>query len=151
MKARDDPLHTGENRGLYTLVLYKPDLSSIYSGMHILIQVLIYSLIALAGIVISLISPIPLPSSILSMVLLFLLLLFGILKKERIREVSTFLIQVMALFFVTPVVSMVTSSANAGEELFGLVMVSVIATLITFTVSATAIRFTLRLMRRREK
>ncbi len=119
--------------------------------MNILIQVLIYSLIALAGIVISLLSPIPLPSSILSMVLLFLLLLFKVIKKERIREVSTFLIQVMALFFVTPVVSMVHASADAGDELFGLIMVSVIATLITFTVSTTAIRITLRLMKGRER
>ncbi len=117
--------------------------------MNILIQVVIYCLIALAGIVISAVSPIPLPASILSMVLLFLLLLFRVLQKERIREVSTFLIQIMGLFFVTPVVSMVAEASKVGKELLPIALISIIAMLITFTVSAFAIRLTLRLMKGR--
>ena len=104
--------------------------------MKILTQVLIYSLIALAGIAISFYTPFALPSSILSMVILFLLLLLKVVKKDMIKEVSTFLIQVMALFFVTPVVSMVKSAAEAGDELIPIIMVSTLAMLITFSVSA---------------
>ncbi len=118
--------------------------------MKILTQVLIYSLIALAGIAISFWSPVALPSSILSMVILFLLLLFGVLKKERIREVSTFLIQVMALFFVTPVVSMVKAASEAGDELIPIIIVSTLAMLITFSVSALSIMVTVRIMRRKQ-
>ena len=118
--------------------------------MKILTQVLIYSLIALTGIALSYWSPIALPSSILSMVMLFLLLLFRVVKKEQIRELSTFLIQVMALFFVTPVVSMVKAAAEAGDELVPIIIVSTLAMLITFSVSALAIMVTIRIMRRRQ-
>lgn len=131
-------------------LLYKHPLSFIYYDMKILTQVLIYSLIALAGITISFYAPIALPSSILSMVLLFLLLLFKVVRKERIKEISTFLIQVMAIFFVTPVVSMVKSAAEAGDQLIPIVIVSTLAMLITFSVSALSIHITLRIMRRRQ-
>jgi len=118
--------------------------------MKILTQVLIYSLIALAGIAISFYTPFALPSSILSMVILFLLLLLKVVKKDMIKEVSTFLIQVMALFFVTPVFSMVKSAAEAGDELIPIIMVSTLAMLITFSVSALSIQITLRIMRSRK-
>ncbi len=119
--------------------------------MNILLQIVIYCAVALAGIVISALLPVSLPSSILSMVILFLLLLFRVIRKERISEVSSFLVHTMGLFFITPVVSMVAAVAKVDDAIIPILSVSVLAMLITFTASAYSIKFTIYLMNRRNR
>ena len=56
--------------------------------MKTLLQIGIVFLICLIGEIISLILPFPFPGSVIAMILLFLLLLFGALKVEHIRPSS---------------------------------------------------------------
>ena len=95
--------------------------------------------------------PFAFPASIIGMVVLFLLLLLRVLKVERIREVSDFLLSNMALFFIPASVSIINYFDLLRENLVPLLVICTVSTVLTFTVTALTVRLTRRLLRGREK
>ena len=95
--------------------------------------------------------PFAFPASIIGMVVLFLLLLLRVLKVERIREVSDFLLSNMALFFIPASVSIINYFDLLRENLVPLLVICSVSTVLTFTVTALTVRLTRRLLRGREK
>ena len=94
---------------------------------------------------------IPLPATIIGMLLLFLLLLAGVLRIHHIREKSDFLLANMAFFFIPAGVSIVNYLDLLRSAALQLVVVCLVTTVITFAATAWSIRLTLRLMNRRAK
>ena len=68
--------------------------------MNILMQTAVLLLICFAGEGISLALPFAFPSSVISMILLFILLATKIVKLKQIEEVTGFLTKNMAFFFL---------------------------------------------------
>ena len=68
--------------------------------VKLLVQIGIVFGICLLGEWIASLLPFVFPSSVISMILLFLLLLIGLLKVEHIREKTDFLLKNMAFFFI---------------------------------------------------
>ena len=68
--------------------------------MNILMQTAVLLLICFAGEGISLVLPFAFPSSVISMILLFILLATKIVKLKQIEEVTGFLTKNMAFFFL---------------------------------------------------
>ncbi|WP_404332951.1 CidA/LrgA family protein [Mesobacillus maritimus] len=55
--------------------------------------------------------PIPVPASVLGMILLFLFLLTGMIKLEWIEKVSSFQLKHLPLLFIPPIATLIVSSS----------------------------------------
>lgn len=116
--------------------------------MTLFYQIVFFACIALAGVFIQITLPFAFPAPIISMVLLFLLLLFKVVKSESIALLSKTLIKYMGLFFVVPTISVIQYIYMLEGYLLKFALIAVLATICTFIASSRAIRFTLFLMNR---
>ena len=93
----------------------------------------------------------PLPGSVISMVLLLILLLTRLLKPEHIREKSDFLLKNMAFFFIPAGVALMESFGVLVRNLFPFLAVCLISTVVTFAVTAYTVRGAVWLQNRLRK
>ena len=102
----------------------------------------------------------PLPGSVISMILLLILLLTGLLKPHHIREKSDFLLQNMAFFFIPAGVGILENfdqlKANLLLEVFGILWenllpflaICILSTFLTFAVTAYTVKGAMWLQKR---
>ena len=113
--------------------------------MRYLGQFSIILLFSLAGEALHALLPLPVPASIYGIVLLLACLMAGVVRVDAIREVSSFLIEIMPVMFIPAAVGLMES--------FGLLLPSLgaylaIMALSTFAVMAVAGRVTQAVIRR---
>ena len=94
--------------------------------------------------------PVPFPASVIGMLLLLALLATGLLKIEHIREKADFLLANMAFFFLPAGVSVIHYFDVLASALLPLLVICVVSTVLTFAVTAYAVRLTRLLMDRRK-
>lgn len=82
---------------------------------------------------------IKIPGTIVGMIILFLLLQFKIIKEETIREVSDFLLNNMAIFFVPAGVSLINSLGLIGDNIVVLLLSATAATIIIMLVTGKTV------------
>lgn len=92
--------------------------------------------------------PFDFPASVIGMMLLFLCLITRILKIQHIQEKSDFLLSNMAFFFIPAGVSMINYLDTIKSTFIQLAIICTITTVLTFMVTSSAIRFTMKLMNR---
>ena len=85
--------------------------------------------------------PFPFPASVLSMILLFLLLCLKVLKIDHIRQKADFLLQNMAFFFIPAGVGILEQFEFVKDSMWQLLLICLVTTLLTFGVTAAAVRF----------
>lgn len=93
-------------------------------------------------------SLLPLPGSVISMILLFLLLLAKLLKPAHIAEKSGFLLKNMAFFFIPAGVAIMESMGVLWENLLPFLTVCFVTMVITFAATAYTVRFVIWLQNR---
>ena len=113
--------------------------------MRYLGQFSIILLFSLAGEALHALLPLPVPASIYGIVLLLACLMAGVVRVDAIREVSSFLIEIMPVMFIPAAVGLMES--------FGLLLPSLgaylaIMAVSTFAVMAVAGRVTQAVIRR---
>ena len=113
--------------------------------MRYLRQFSIILLFSLAGEALHALLPLPVPASIYGIVLLLACLMAGVVRVDAIREVSSFLIEIMPVMFLPAAVGLMES--------FGLLLPSLgaylaIMAVSTFAVMAVAGRVTQAVIRR---
>lgn len=106
--------------------------------MKILKQLLILLLICFVGEVIALALPFAFPSSVISMLLLFALLLTRAVKLTQIGDVTEFLSKNMAFFFIPAGVEILENYKPVADKILPLLCVLVLTTVITFAATAGA-------------
>ena len=111
--------------------------------LKLLVQIGIVFGICLIGELISKLLPFVFPSSVISMILLFLLLC-KLLKVEHIQEKGDFLLKNMAFFFIPSGVALIEQVDVLKAKLVPLLLVCLITTVLTFFVSAMTIRLVTR-------
>ncbi len=114
--------------------------------MKLIRQAAFLLLIVFTGEVLSKIFLLPLPGSILGLLLLLVLFLIKWIKLEQIEELSTFLMSHLALFFVPAGVGLITVMGLLKETWFMLLAISVITTTVVLAVTALVVQ----LIRRRK-
>ncbi len=119
--------------------------------MKIIIQIAILFSICWLSQIVEALLPIAFPASVIGMVLLLLLLLFRVLRVDHIREKSDFLLSNMAFFFIPAGVSIINYFDVLASSLLPFLVVCVVSTVLTFAVTAWAVRLTRILLERREK
>ncbi|WP_099187246.1 CidA/LrgA family protein [Tepidibacter mesophilus] len=101
--------------------------------------------ICFLGEVISNFLPFPLPGSIVGMILLFISLITGIIKLYMIEDISNFLLNNLAFFFIPPGVGLISSLDILKGQWFILFFISIVSTiLVIFTTG-----FTIQILKRR--
>ena len=92
--------------------------------------------------------PFTLPASIIGMLLLLALLLVRVVKTQRIRERSDYLLGNLPFFFIPASVSIVNYPDIVREHLLALLVICTVSTAVTFAAAAGAVRLTCRLLER---
>ena len=119
--------------------------------MKILCQIAVIFSVCWISTIIESILPFAFPSSVISMILLFLLLLFKVVKVHHIREKSDFLLGNMAFFFIPAGVSVINYFDVLSKNLIPLLVICLVSTILTFAVTAYAVKLTIFLMNRGTK
>ncbi|WFD11651.1 CidA/LrgA family protein [Tepidibacter hydrothermalis] len=113
--------------------------------MKLFRQLGIVLFICILGEVISNFLSFPLPGSIIGMILLFIFLNTGIIKLSMIEDISKFLLNNLAFFFIPAGVGLISSLDILQGQWFILFFISIISTiLVIFTTG-----FTIQILKRR--
>ena len=89
----------------------------------------------LAGEALQRLISLPIPASVWGLALLFAALCAGLVKTEQVKEVSAFLISIMALLFVSPAVGIVENWALIQPKLLPICLLLAATTFLTFGIS----------------
>lgn len=112
--------------------------------MKIITQLGIVFVICIISEVISGILPISFPASVIGMIILFLLLLFRIIKPNQIETVINFLLQNMAFFFIPAGVSIMDNFDIIKNNIIQLLLICIITTILTFFTTAFTVKFAIK-------
>ena len=115
--------------------------------MRILKQLCLLFVICLVSEGISAVLPFTLPSSIISMLFLLALLAVKVVKPDQLREVSSFLLDNMALFFIPVVSGMMNYADVLFENFWAIVLICLLTTPLVFFVTGHVVQLMVRLMK----
>lgn len=87
--------------------------------------------------------PFPIPASIYGLVLMMLFLMTGFIKLDRVYQVGTFLIEIMALMFIPAAVGIIESWAQLQRIILPVSIITVITTVMVMVVSGKVTQFIL--------
>ena len=96
--------------------------------VEILLQIGIFFGVCLVGELVASVLPLPIPASIIGMILMFILLCTHILHPKHIEKKSDFLLSNMAFFFVPAGVGILEHYDSVKNVIFPLLAVCVITT-----------------------
>ncbi|NLZ49083.1 MAG: CidA/LrgA family protein [Clostridiales bacterium] len=83
----------------------------------------------------------PLPGSVIGMILLFLLLYFKVVKVENLKEISNFLLDHLAFFFIPAGVGLMAYIGILKDNWLEIGGISLITTVLVFLVTGSTIQF----------
>ena len=95
--------------------------------------------------------PLPIPSSIYGLVILFVGLMTGVVKLSHVEETGRFLIEVMPLMFIPAAVGLLESWGILAPIWIPIVGITLITTVIVMIVSGKITQFVIHLENREEK
>lgn len=107
--------------------------------------------VCFVGYILSRLSPLPIPASICSMLILFVLLLCGAIKVEAVADTADFLLSIMAVFFIPSGVAIMEHLEFLKGRLFLVCVISAIAMIATFFAAALSGWAVKRLTQRRRE
>ncbi len=116
--------------------------------MAILTQIGVVLGVCLVGELVAQALPFPFPSSVIAMVLLFVLLCAKVIKPHHIRQKGDFLLKNMAFFFIPAGVGILENFDQLKSNLLLFLAVCVLTTFITFFVSAMTVRAMMALQKK---
>ena len=113
------------------------------------LQFLILLIINFTGIIIQRLFNLPLPGTILGMILLFLLLWSKTIKVNQIDKVCDFLVLNMIIFFLPPAVDWLEHMSLLREGFFKIVFLLITTTVITMAVTGKTVEFCIKRMEKK--
>lgn len=106
-----------------------------------LYQLLLVLSVNYMGVILGDILQLPVPGTIIGMVILFILLQFKILKLEKIKDVANFLLLNMTLFFLPPAVKLIENISFLNNIFLKVVFLIIITTIFTMIITAKTVQF----------
>ena len=103
------------------------------------------------GILLSKILHLPLPGTIVSLLLLFLMLQFKVLKLEKIENAGNFLLLNMTIFFMPPTVKIIDSYELLEKDLFKIIVIIIVSTFLTMGITGKVVQLMIDFKERKEK
>ena len=108
--------------------------------MKMMYQIGILFGVCLLGQAISVFLPISFPGSVLSMIILFLLLFFRVIKVDHIRQKADFLLKNMSFFFIPAGIGILSSFDLISSSILPLITVIIVTTILTFGATALTVQ-----------
>ncbi len=105
-----------------------------------LFQIGIVFAVCFAGELLSRIIPLPIPASVMSMILLFVLLLLKWIKPRHIERFGDFLLKNMAFFFIPAGVAIIEQFDRLKNYLLPFLLICALTTIITFFATAYTVK-----------
>ena len=93
------------------------------------------------GIIIQLVFNLPIPGTVLGLILLFLALSFGIVKTEMIEDICEVLISHMSFLFIPAGVGLMTSFDMLKGKVVAFSSIIIISTFVVWIVTAYVVKF----------
>ena len=109
-----------------------------------IIQFLFIFGITYLGEIVSKFFGLPIPGTVLGMLLMFFLLSLGILKLNQIEKAANILLINMAIFFLPPGIKLINSLEVLKGNWIKLIFIAVITTLLTMVVTGKVVDFFIR-------
>lgn len=109
--------------------------------MKIFRQFLIVLVIAFSGEIINHFLKIPIPGNVIAMILLLILLSKGVIKLKMIDQAAKFMLDHLAIFFIPAGVSLINNLELLKNELFAILTIVVISTVVIMVVTGLTIQF----------
>ena len=103
------------------------------------------------GILLSKILHLPLPGTIVSLLLLFLMFQFKVLKLEKIENAGNFLLLNMTIFFMPPTVKIIDSYELLEKDLFKIIVIIIVSTFLTMGITGKVVQLMIDFKERKEK
>lgn len=113
--------------------------------MKILLQIMLVFTLCMVCDAVSAVLPFIMPGSVLSMIVLFLLLVFHIVRVGQIRGKAEFMQEVMAFFFIPPAVSLMNYFSLLKDILVPLFVISIVSVLLTFVATGWTVQAVMKL------
>ena len=111
-------------------------------------QFMMIMLFTFLGEVLREVLPLPVPASIYGLVLMFVALLTGVLKVEKVRETGKFLIEIMPLMFIPAAAGLIDAWPSLKPVGVPIVVIMVVSTVIVMVLSGWVTQF---MMHRKKK
>ena len=108
-------------------------------------------LINYVGMLLSKILHLPLPGTIVSLLLLFFMLQFKVLKLEKIENAGNFLLLNMTIFFMPPTVKIIDSYELLEKDLFKIIVIIIVSTFLTMGITGKVVQLMIDFKERKEK
>ena len=116
--------------------------------MKILLQMAIVFGVCLVGEGVAALLPFAFPASAIAMILLFLCFFFRVLRVKQVEQVSRFLLENMALFFIPAGVGILDCIERVRGAVIPILVICAVSTFVTFTVTAYTVRLTTSVINR---
>ena len=118
--------------------------------MNLIMQIGVIFVICMIGEGIAMLLPISFPSSVISMILLFIFLLSKVLKPHHVHEKTNFLLKNMAFFFIPAGVTIMENYEFIKGSIFQLLIISLVTLILTFAATAYTVKGVIMLQNRRK-
>lgn len=119
--------------------------------MKILMQLAIILLICLLGEVLAALLPFPFPASVISMLLVLALLLWGPLKIYHIQKQADFLLDNMGFFFVPPTVAILSYLGYMKGKTAIILFICFVTVITTFAITSWTVTAVMKYETRRKE
>lgn len=108
--------------------------------MKLLRQFLIVLIICVIGEVLNKVVHVPLPGSIIGMILLFVCLLTGVVKIEMIEDISKFLLDHLAFFFIPSGVGLMAYAGILKKNLVPILVICFVSTILVMIATGMTVQ-----------
>lgn len=108
--------------------------------MKLLRQSCLILAICFIGEVLNKIFNLPIPGNVLGMIILLILLSTGVVKLEKIEEISNFLLEHLAFFFIPAGVGLISCFGLIKGNLIGIIFITLISTIIIMAVTGLTVQ-----------
>lgn len=88
--------------------------------------------LSLVGEILNSVIPLPVPSSVWGMVLLFILLCLKVIKLDQVEDAADFLLSIMTVMFVPVGASLIQSFPAIKNEIFSIFVIIIVSTIVCF-------------------
>lgn len=88
--------------------------------------------------------PLPIPASVYGMILLFAALMLKLIRLPDVQDAGSFMTSVLPVLFVAPTVNLISCWDIIKDSLWGIVIVVVITTVVTFAVAGVVTQLLIR-------
>ena len=112
-------------------------------------QLCIILAFSFAGEILNCLIPLPVPASIYGLLLMFLALEFKIIKVHHVKEVSSFLLGIMSIFFVPSSVGFINALPLMKKYGLQFFLIAIVSTVMVFAITGQVTQILMKIKNRK--